>query len=157
MWTRSFGRALAVAVLAAAAVEYVKADPLSASIMVDRSATMTTDRLVVIVTGSYSCGPLPQPQPMFGTTFADAGGSVQQASGRTITNGEFGFIPLCDGAQHTYRAQAFASNMPWHGGLARASVNLHVVLCCDESGNQEFADASVNAGITIQGGGEASP
>ena len=54
---------------------------ISAAVAIDRVATMSTDRLVITLTGRYTCGPLPQPQPTLGATFASASGQVSQAAG----------------------------------------------------------------------------
>ena len=123
---------------------------ISATVAVDNVATMSTDRLEITLTGRYTCGPLPQPQPTLGATFATASGQVSQADGRTIGQGGFGFIPTCDASEHTFQANVQAGNIPWHGGLARARVTLFVQLC-DQFFNCQQANATADTQITVRG------
>ena len=123
---------------------------ISATVAVDNVATMSTDRLVITLTGRYSCGPLPQPQPTLGATFATASGQVSQADGRDIAQGGFGFIPTCDASEHTFQANVLAGNIPWHGGLARARVTLFVQLC-DQFFNCQQANATADTQISFRG------
>jgi len=80
---------------------------ISATFIVDPVATMTTDRLALILTGRYTCGPLPQPQPTQGSTFAGVQGHVSQAAGRDIAEGGFGFTPVCDAVEHTFQINIY--------------------------------------------------
>src|SRR6266571_6310489 len=98
---------------------YGQSSSISAAVAIDRVATVSQDRLVITLNGRYTCGPLPQPQPTQGGTFAFASGQVSQAAGRDIAEGTFGFTPICDALEHTFQANAQAVNIPWHGGLAR--------------------------------------
>ena len=102
---------------------------LSATLATDNTAGRTTDRLEIILTGSYTCGPLPAPEV---TGFANISGNVSQASGRLIASGFF-FVDVsttCDTAQHTFQVRVPTGNIPWHGGLARVMATLFVI---DES------------------------
>ncbi|HEY6946203.1 MAG TPA: hypothetical protein VI431_13775 [Candidatus Acidoferrum sp.] len=123
---------------------------ISAVVAVDNVAIMSTDRLVITLTGRYTCGPLPQPQPTLGATFATASGQVSQADGRDIGQGGFGFIPICDASEHTFQANVQAGNIPWHGGLARARITLFVQLC-DQFFNCQQATATADTQISIRG------
>lgn len=123
---------------------------ISAVVAVDSVATMSTDRLVITLTGRYTCGPLPQPQPTLGATFATASGQVSQADGRDIGQGGFGFIPTCDAAEHAFQTNVLAGNIPWHGGPARARVTLFVQLC-DQFFNCQQANATADTQISIRG------
>jgi len=78
----------------------------SAPFIVDPVATMTTDRLALVLTGRYTCGP-PQPQPTQGSTFAGVQGQVSQAAGRDIAEGGFGFTPVCDAVEHTFQINIY--------------------------------------------------
>ncbi|HEY2989413.1 MAG TPA: hypothetical protein VGL11_16895 [Candidatus Binatia bacterium] len=124
---------------------------LSASLTIDPVATRTTDRLVVIVTGSYTCGPVPQPQPNEGSNFADIFVSVEQASGRSIAQGENGVFAVCDGNPQTFEISIHSENIPWHGGQARA-IGALFVQQCDEFFNCESARSDVDVQIKLQGG-----
>lgn len=127
------------------------AEPLLASVAIEPDAVVTTDRVVVTVHGSYTCGPLPPSEP-FGSNFAFIDGQVRQASGRNITQGSF-FVsaPLCDGLPQSFQASAPASLIPWHGGLGRAQATISVQRC-DEFYNCENSSASTDVQIKITGG-----
>ncbi len=129
---------------------YGQSSTISAAVAIDRVATMSTDRLVITLTGRYTCGPLPQPQPTLGGTFASASGQVSQAAGRDIAQGGFGFTPLCDALEHTFQANVLAGNIPWHGGPARARLNVFVQLC-DEFFNCQQASATADMQVNVQG------
>jgi len=129
---------------------YGQTSTISAAVTVDRVATLSTDRLVITLTGRYTCGPLPQPQPTLGSTFAGATGQVSQAAGRDIAEGGFGFTPICDALEHTFQANVLAGNIPWHGGPARARVNVFVQLC-DEFFNCQQANATADMQISVRG------
>jgi hypothetical protein len=129
---------------------YAQSPSISAAFSVDGTAIMATDRLVITLTGTYTCGPLPQPQPPQGGTFAGVQGSVGQAAGRDIAEGGFGFTPICDAVEHTFQANVQAGNIPWHGGKARVRANLFVQLC-DEFFNCQQATSAVDKQISIRG------
>ena len=131
-------------------VTHAQSPSLSATITVDRIAVVSTDRLVVTLTGTYTCGPLPQPQPTIGATFAGAQGQLTQAAGRAITEGGFAFTPVCDLNLHNFQTSVHAENMPWHGGPARVRVTLNVQEC-DEFFNCQFASATADVQINIRG------
>jgi len=123
---------------------------ISATFSVDPVATKSTDRLVVTLTGKYTCGPLPQPQPPIGATFAGAEGQLNEAAGRDIAEGGFAFTPTCDAVEHTFQANVLSNNIPWHGGQARVRADLFVQLC-DQFGNCQQVRASVDMQISIRG------
>src|SRR5262245_18739939 len=102
---------------------------VSAVIATDKSAQIAPDRLYALVTVNYSCGPLPQPQPTQGATFATVDGTLSEASGRNIAQGEFHFVPVCDGESQQFAIGVQPSNIPWHGGNARADAKLFVQEC----------------------------
>jgi len=129
------------------------AEGLTASINVNPVATLATDHLVVIITGTYSCGPIPQPQPPSGPTYADANGVIRQASGKSIAEASFYFNPICDGTTQDFETIANASTMPLHGGKARVEASIWLQYC-DESYNCEHVSDSENKQIKIQGGGK---
>ncbi len=129
---------------------YGQSSTISAAVAVDGVAAVSTDRLVITLTGRYTCGPLPQPQPTLGATFATAMGQVSQAAGRAIAEGGFGFTPICDALEHTFQANVLATNIPWHGGPARARVNLFVQLC-DQFFNCQQASATADMQISVRG------
>jgi hypothetical protein len=123
----------AVTLLGAVAGSDAEADHLSASVTLDPTASRFTDRLVITVTGSYSCDPFVPDNP--GTDFASGFIEVRQAAGRGITLGGGFFQPQCDG-----NSQMFESNVPvdifmapdagpWHGGPAHGVVSLFVQDC----------------------------
>lgn len=98
---------------------------LSATLAIDNTASRTRDRIEVIVTGSYTCGPLPAPEV---TGFASIGLTVVQSSGRQIAFGS-SFLDVsttCDTVQHPLQISVPASNIPWHGGLGRVMATLSV-------------------------------
>lgn len=110
------------------------------------NATITKDRLEVIVTGTYTCGPLPAPEI---TGFASISGEVVQASARGFAIGFFGVdvSTTCDGVQHTFTANALTANIPFHGGLARVIGSLFIADC---SGDTCLVNsASVDEGIRL--------
>lgn len=125
---------------------------ISATFIVDPVANMTTDRLAITLTGRYTCGPLPQPQPSQGSTFAGVQGQVSQAAGRDIAEGGFGFTPVCDAVEHAFQTNVGAGNIPWRGGLARVRASLFVQLC-DEFFNCQQVSAAVDMKISVRGGG----
>lgn len=130
------------------------ASSISATISVDSKAKLSTDRLQVVVSGTYTCGPLPQPQPNFGATFATAGFTLLQASGREVAVSQMGFFgPLCDGSPQTFQTAMIAGSLPWHGGPARLTGSLNVQLCDQFGNNCEFANAVINTQVQISGGG----
>ena len=125
------------------------ADPLRAAITIDPIANLSSDHLVVTMSGTYSCGPLPQPQE--GSNFAFVTGSLAQASGREIATGSLGFQPLCDDQLHPFELGVHAGNIPWHGGKARVTATLSVQLC--EFFPCETASSSLDQQISVRGGG----
>jgi len=129
---------------------YAQSPSISAVFFVDRSATKATDRVVITLTGTYTCGPLPQPQPTQGSTFAGVNGSVSQAAGRDIAEGGFAFTPICDAVEHTFQTNVQADNIPWHGGPARVRASLFVQLC-DEFSNCQQVNSAVDMQISIRG------
>ena len=129
---------------------FAQSPSISAALSVDRTATMATDRLVITLTGRYTCGPLPQPQPPTGSTFAGVQGSLSQAAGRDIAEGGFAFTPICDEVEHTFQTNVLSDNIPWHGGNARVRANLFVQLC-DEFFNCQQATSAVDMHISIRG------
>ena len=124
---------------------------ITATISVNSQAILSSDRIQVIVSGTYTCGPLPQPQPTLGATFAFADFSLSQAAGRDVAQALGGFAALCDGLPQVFQAPIFATTIPWHGGKARLVGSLYVQLC-DEFFNCEFANASINTAVRISGG-----
>jgi hypothetical protein len=125
------------------------ADPI-AFITVDPSAIKSTDRLAVLVSGTYTCGPLdPEASDVF------AGVELTQASGREINRG-FGTIenPICDGQPQEFESLVtpyYYSGSPWHGGSARAEGFLDIFIfdpCCED------LRASSNSQVKIRGGGK---
>jgi hypothetical protein len=129
------------------------ADHLTAQIALSPSAQMTTDHVVLTLAGTYLCGPLPQPQPTIGGTFAGLNATVWQAQGRDLAQGTSGITPVCDGAVHEFQLTVLASAFPWRGGQARAIAQLFVQQC-DEFFNCEQVTGSTNVKIQIRGGGE---
>ena len=123
---------------------------ISAVFSVDPVATKATDRLVITLTGRYTCGPLPQPQPTQGSTFAGVNGQVSQAAGRDIAEGGFAFTPVCDAVEHVFQANVQTGNIPWHGGPARVRASLFVQLC-DEFFNCQQVNAAVDMQVSIRG------
>ncbi len=121
---------------------------LTAVLSIDPVAVKSTDRLNVTLTGRYICGPLPQPQPTIGATFASISGTVSQASGRQIGSNMFSVTPTCDMTERTFEASVAASNLPWHGGLGRARVMLNVQNC--ENYPCDIATASQDVQIHIR-------
>ena len=115
---------------------------LSASITFDRIASLSTDRLNVTLTGHYLCGPIPQP------TFTTFSGALSQASGRQVASTIFSVLTTCDGTDHAFQVDVPASNIPWHGGLARVTGSLFVQDCsvfpC------ETAQANVNLQVKLR-------
>lgn len=124
---------------------------ITATISVDSRASLSPDRIQVIVSGTYTCGPLPQPQPNIGATFAFGDFNLSQAAGRDVAQALGGFAALCDGLPQVFQVPIFATTIPWHGGKARLVGNLYVQLC-DEFFNCEFANASINTAVRISGG-----
>jgi len=130
------------------------ADPPIARISIDAVAAMSNDRLDITVSGRYTCGPLPQPQPPYlGPSFASVSGSVDQASGRDVAQGQLFFEPICDGLEHTFEVAVPASIIPWHGGPARVRAMI-TVQRCDPSFDCEQATGTVDAQIKVRGGHE---
>lgn len=125
------------------------ADPLSATLTINPDATLSSDRLVVTISGTYSCSPLPQAESAFATITVN----VSQASGRQVAaSGFFGVQPICDGQLHPFKAGAHASNIPWHGGKGRVMANLFIQSC--ESSPCETVTSSVDKPVSIRGGGQ---
>ena len=151
-------RKLKVAAAAAAVACFVvpigeaHASHLSASFAFNRSADKSTDRIVLTVRGTYECGPLPQPQPPSGATFASINVVVVQAQGRDIARGESSLTPICDAVPRDFTLQILATEFPWHGGQARAIGTLFIQEC-DEAFNCEQVSANANVQIRISGGG----
>ena len=116
---------------------------LSASITFDRVASLSTDRLNVTLTGHYTCGPLPPDSGI--TTFS---GALSQASGRQVASTIFSVLTTCDATDHAFQSDVPASNIPWHGGLARVTGSLFVQDCsvfpC------ETAQANVNVQVRLR-------
>ncbi len=126
------------------------ADPLSAALTIDPIANLSSDHLVVTLSGTYRCGPLPQPQGGF--NFAFVMGALAQASGREIAGAALSFEPLCDDLAHPFELGVHAQNIPWHGGKARLTANLSVQSC--QNFPCETASSSVDQQISIRGGGQ---
>ena len=144
-----FGLISITAIITAFGIGYARADHLSVTLSVDGGASLTTDRLAVIVTGTYSCAPLNAPGD---SDFSSISARVRQASGRVVNQG-FGFVsPICDGQLRTFQAPVSEELlMPWHGGLARVNADIDVQ-DCDEFFTCEFARTSVERQIKISGG-----
>lgn len=138
------------AALAQLSSDYAYADSLSAAISIDSTGVLSSDHLVVTISGTYRCGPLPQPQG--GMSFATFSCNLSQASGREIATGTVGFDPVCDDQVHPIELPVHAQNIPWHGGKARVMANLNVQSCgtypC------ETVSSTVDKGISIKGGGK---
>lgn len=128
------------------------ADHLNATLNVDPDASVTTDRLVVFVTGTYTCGPLditPNPQGDF-TAISVV---VRQASGRDVNQG-FGFAPVtCDDTLRTFQAPATDQILvPWHGGQARVNATLSMQDCDEFFIDCHLLNISEERQIKIKGG-----
>jgi hypothetical protein len=122
-----------------------KADHLSASITIDPDASRSRDRLIITVTGTYSCGP--------SFSFAQGFVEVSQAAGQSIIRG-FGFFePQCDGTLQTFEADVGADIRPWKGGKARARGVVFVEECTEFECESTFAEATST--IHIGGGGSS--
>lgn len=127
------------------------ASGLIATMTVNPTAALSSDRIQLVVSGTYTCGPLPQPQTNVGSTFAFGNLTVFQANGRNVAQAQGGFSAVCDGNPQTFQAPVIAQTMPWHGGKARVVGNLHVQLCDDPYGNEcETANSDVNTQIGIR-------
>ena len=129
----------------------VFAEDLSATISVDPVAFKSNDKLLVTISGTYSCGPIPQPQGP-GSTFANFSGSLSQASGRNITQGGFGMQPLCDGQIQEFETGVHPDYIPWHGGKARVIAFIFVQKC-DQFYDCENVNISIDEQVSIRGGG----
>jgi hypothetical protein len=125
---------------------------LSAVMSIDKTAQLASDRLYVLITGTYTCGPLEQPQPTVGSTYSEMSGSLRQASGREIAESQFYYQPLCDGQTHSFEVGVQPENIPWHGGNARVQGSIYVQQC-DEFYECDTAQGETNVQIKIQGGG----
>ena len=143
---------LTVATIAAFLSTQSIASDLVATITINPDAVVTTDHLVVTIHGNYTCGPFTLPDP-YGMNWAYLQGSVKKATGRSITEGEFWFTPVCDGILQSFQASVPAYTIPWHGGKGRASAIIDVRRC-DEFYNCENATGSTDVQITIKGGGK---
>ena len=119
---------------------------LTATLAIDNTATITRDRIEVIVTGRYSCSPIPS-EDLGG--FAGINGNVIEASARQTAFGSF-FLDVtttCDGVEHTFTVNVPTNFIPWHGGLARVMGSIFasdcsVIPCL-------FASASVDETIRL--------
>ncbi|MDX1406161.1 MAG: hypothetical protein R3192_16600 [Woeseiaceae bacterium] len=145
--------ALAGAIAALAiGINPVFADHLDASLSIESVARLTSDRLVVFVTGTYKCGPMDTtPNPFVDVTFVNV--IVRQASGRVINQGFGGANLICDDTTRSFQAPASDQLLvPWHGGLARVRADI-IMQDCDESfDNCHFFNTSVESQIKIRGG-----
>ncbi len=144
------------AVIIALTIGHAGASHLSASLAIDPTANLSTDRIVVTVHGTYTCGPILPEVPFPGTDFGNLFVDVRQASGQSITEG-FGNLStfstlICDGALHPFQVLVPASEIPWHGGLARVNASISVQ-DCDQFFQCENASSTVDAQLKIQGGG----
>ncbi len=145
---------LVVAAMLGGITGLAAADPPIARISINAVAALSHDRLNITVSGSCTCGPLPQPQPPYlGASFASVSGSVDQASGREVIQGQLFFEPNCDGLEHTFEVAVPASITPWHGGLARVRAMI-TVQRCDPFFDCEQATGTVDAQIKVRGGQE---
>jgi hypothetical protein len=141
--------ASAVALIGTFLSGQAEADPLSASLTLDSVALRSTDRLVVTVTGTYTCGPIvvDDPNSDFGTLEI----FVSQAAGQSITRGSGGRLLQCDGNSQEFEVLVFANDRPWHGGQARASGSVFVQDCTTEF-QCDNAGASAEGPIHVRGG-----
>lgn len=139
-----------VTIISAFAIGHAQADHLSVSLTVDPTATLSTDRIVVTVRGTVTCGPL-LPPDIPGLDFGNIFLVMRQASGRSITQGLGFFEPLCDGTSERFESLVPADQMPWHGGLARVNASANVQ-DCNEFFQCENAFSTVDTQIKVRGG-----
>jgi hypothetical protein len=127
-----------------------EADHLAVTVSLDPEVSRFTDRLVLTVTGAYSCNPI-MVDPDLGTDFASGFIEVRQASGQAITTGYGYFEPLCDGNLQEFDARVAAGERPWHGGQAHAIVSVYEQDC--EPGYVNCHNAFATAEGTVRLGG----
>jgi len=115
---------------------------------IDEKAKLSTNHLVITVTGTYSCGLDEFGQPEAVAIVI----SVRQAAGKSIAFGYHTLTPVCDGTLKQFSADVVAQadvngnvSAPFHGGPARADAHVFVT-----SGN----DIDFGQNISVTGGGK---
>jgi len=126
-----------------------EADHLTASLTFDPDASRSQDRLVITVTGTYTCGPMVGGFGGFAFAFID----VSQAAGQSIIRGFAGFEPQCDDTLQTFEVEVGADNRPWKGGKARAHGGVFVEDCTEFECHSAFGEATTT--IRVGGGGSS--
>ena len=152
MFRKIFGLISTTAIITAFGIGSARADHLNVSLQsIDAGARLTSDRLVVIVTGTYICGPADvTPNPT--GDFTGISIRVRQASGRVVNQGTGFANAICDAQLRTFEVPATDDLLvPWHGGLARVDASIFMQ-DCDESFNCHIANASAERQIKISGG-----
>jgi hypothetical protein len=119
MQTRALGRAVLVAMVAVvvAVVPAAWAQDGTLPFTIDR-ARLAADRHTVVVSGSYTCGPLD-------LDVVGGGGTIDLTVRQGRVEG-FGFVPIevCDGTTRTWRADVTTfGDRQFRRGAARASAS----------------------------------
>ncbi|HEY3216034.1 MAG TPA: hypothetical protein VGK93_06035 [Candidatus Eisenbacteria bacterium] len=137
---------LVSAVIAVGALSTAAVADLTAQITVDPAAVVSTDRLVVTITGRYTLGPAGPNSQTSGVL------TVSQASGTEVAGGHVFFTPIADGVEHTFVFNVHAENRPFHGGKGRVQASVRVddcSTCCPCAS----ASGSADVQVSIRGGG----
>ena len=127
------------------------ADDLVATITVNRTGALDSERIQLVISGTYTCGPLAQPQGP-GYNWGSLGIHVLQANGRQVGESWGGVNPLCDGNPQSFQAPVLAETIPWHGGKVRVIGQLEVQRCdpgYPYSGDCEHATSEANLQVNV--------
>ncbi|GEM_PF-5029244 len=125
------------------------AETLTAVLSVDPVAKISNDRLVITITGTYRCGPIPASQSP--SNWGMLSGTLAQVAGREIAKADWGLQPVCDNQPQTFEYGVHATTIPWHGGKIRVTARLNVQVCQDYS-TCDTASSSVDQQLSIRGG-----